>query len=79
MKAIIVREYGEPEVMKIEEAPTPEPSGKQVLVKIEAAGVNPVRSSSRSVKAVWFRVPSPARVTTMGDESVSLIKSITFS
>lgn len=48
MKAIIVREYGEPEVMKVEEVETPEPSGSQVLVKIEAAGVNPVDTYLRT-------------------------------
>lgn len=42
MKAIVVREFGEPEVMKLEEVPQPDPSGSQVLVRIKAAGVNPV-------------------------------------
>jgi NADPH2:quinone reductase len=42
MKAIVVREFGEPEVMKLEDAPTPEAEGTQVLVRIKAAGVNPV-------------------------------------
>ena len=41
MKAIIVREYGAPEVMKLEEVPNPEPGDGQVLVRILAAGVNP--------------------------------------
>ncbi|MGD9561677.1 MAG: NADPH:quinone reductase [Pyrinomonadaceae bacterium] len=48
MKAIVVHEYGEPEVMKVEDVPTPEPSGSQVLVKIEATGVNPVDTYLRS-------------------------------
>lgn len=48
MRSIIVREYGEPEVMKIEEAETPQPTGSQVLVKIEAAGVNPVDTYLRT-------------------------------
>ena len=48
MKAIVVRQYGEPDVMKIEEIPTPEPSGTQVLVKIMAAGVNPVETYMRT-------------------------------
>jgi NADPH2:quinone reductase len=48
MKAIVVREFGEPEVMKLEEVPTPEPTGSQVLVKIEAAGVNPVDTYLRT-------------------------------
>src|SRR5260221_5608416 len=48
MKAIIVREFGEPEVMKLEDVPTPEPSGTQVLVRIKAAGVNPVDTYLRT-------------------------------
>jgi len=43
MKAIVVREYGKPEVMKLEEnAPDPTPGPGDVLVRIRAAGVNPV-------------------------------------
>jgi NADPH2:quinone reductase len=48
MKAILVREFGEPEVMKIEERPKPEPRAGQVLVRIEAAGVNPVDTYIRT-------------------------------
>jgi NADPH2:quinone reductase len=48
MKAIVVREFGEPEVMTLEEVPTPVPTGSQVLVKIEAAGVNPVDTYLRT-------------------------------
>jgi len=48
MKAIIVHAYGEPEVMKLEDTPIPEPTAGQVLVKVEAAGVNPVDTYLRS-------------------------------
>lgn len=48
MKAIVVHEFGEPEVMKLEEVPTPELSGSQILVKIMAAGVNPVDTYLRT-------------------------------
>ncbi len=41
MKAILVREFGGPEVLKLEEVPTPKPAAGQVLVRIHAAGVNP--------------------------------------
>jgi NADPH:quinone reductase len=47
MKAIVIREFGEPEVMKVEEIETPQPSGSQVLVRAHAIGVNPVETYIR--------------------------------
>jgi NADPH2:quinone reductase len=45
MKAIVVREFGTPAVMKLEaDAPDPTPGPGHVLVRIRAAGVNPVDS-----------------------------------
>lgn len=48
MKAIIVRKFGEPEVMKLEDAPTPQVGESQVLVRVKAAGVNPVDAYIRA-------------------------------
>ena len=48
MKAIIVREFGAADVMKLEEISTPAPDENQVLVRIKAAGVNPVDTYIRS-------------------------------
>jgi NADPH:quinone reductase len=48
MKAIIVRQYGEPEVMKLEEVSTPNVGAFQVLVRVKAAGVNPVDTYIRA-------------------------------
>ena len=42
MKAMIVREYGPPEVMKLEDVPRPAPKEDQVLVRVIASAVNPV-------------------------------------
>ena len=48
MKAIVVREFGGPEVMKVEEAPDPSPGPGQVLIRVKAAGVNPVDAYIRA-------------------------------
>jgi len=48
MKAIIVREFGAPDVMNLEEVSTPEPRENQVLVQLKAAGLNPVDTYIRA-------------------------------
>ena len=48
MKAIVVRQFGPAEVMKLEESPNPSPGPGQVLVRVKAVGVNPVEVYIRS-------------------------------
>jgi NADPH:quinone reductase len=48
MKAIVVHEFGGPEVLRLEEVPIPRPAAGQVLVRIRAAGVNPYDTYMRS-------------------------------
>src|ERR1700680_5069049 len=48
MKAIRVSQFGGPEVLKLEEVPTPTPAAGQVLVHVRAAGVNPYDTSMRA-------------------------------
>ena len=42
MKAIRIHNYGGPEVLKYEDAPRPKPQAGEVLVRVHAAGVNPI-------------------------------------
>ncbi len=42
MKAIRIHSYGGPEVLKFEDAPRPVPAEDEVLIKVYAAGINPV-------------------------------------
>ena len=48
MKAVRVNTFGNPEVMRIEEIPDPVPGPSNVVVRIHAAGVNPVDTYIRA-------------------------------
>src|SRR5947207_3302599 len=47
MKAMVVHEFGGPEVLKYQDAPRPEPKEDEILVRVMAAAVNPVDSYVR--------------------------------
>jgi len=40
MKAIVIREVGGPDVLKVEDKPIPQPSAGQVLIRVKAFGLN---------------------------------------
>lgn len=42
MKAVRIHEYGGPEVLRFEEVPRPQPAARELLIRVHAAGVNPV-------------------------------------
>src|SRR5271163_2620877 len=48
MKAIVIKEFGEPSVMQIQEVPDLKAGPGQVVVRIHAAGVNPVETYIRA-------------------------------
>ncbi len=48
MKAVVVHEYGGPEVLKYEDAPRPEAKDNEILIRVIAAGVNPVDGMVRA-------------------------------
>jgi NADPH:quinone reductase-like Zn-dependent oxidoreductase len=52
MRAVVLREYGGPEVLAIEEVEAPEPIPTEVQVRVRAAGVNPVDVKTREGKGV---------------------------
>src|ERR1700674_1339337 len=48
MKAIVVHEFGGPEVLRLEEIPPPRPGAGQVRVRVRAAGGNPYDTYMRN-------------------------------
>ena len=72
MKAIVVQEYGEPEVMKVEDIDVPQPERTQVLVKVEAAGVNPVDTYLRT----GIHAHAPKLPYTPGKDGAGTIESV---
>jgi NADPH:quinone reductase-like Zn-dependent oxidoreductase len=48
MKAIVVHQYGGPEVLKFEDYPDPVPGPDEVLVRVAAASVNPIDYKRRA-------------------------------
>ncbi len=48
MKAVRIHQYGDPDVLIYEDAPRPSPAAGEVLVKVQAVGINPVDWKTRA-------------------------------
>ena len=73
MKRIAIREFGGPEVLRIEEADTPRPGAGEVLVKIAAAGVNPYDTYQR---AGIYGSRNPTLPFTPGTDAAGIVEAV---
>ena len=71
MNAIRIHEFGDPEVLKLEDVPDPKAGANQVVVAVRAVGVNPVDTYIRSGKYA-FKPPLPY---TPGADAAGVIES----
>jgi NADPH2:quinone reductase len=62
VRAVVYRETGDPEVLRLEERPDPEPGPGEVLVRVAVSGVNPTDWKNRRGKAPGEAPPFPAVV-----------------
>jgi len=59
MKAVVINEYGNNDVVKLAEKEIPQPAANEILVKVNTAGVNPVDWRIRSGAGVRFGLTLP--------------------
>lgn len=72
MQAIRIHEFGEPEVMRLEEVAEPEAGPGEVCVQVEAAGINPVDTYIRS----GLYPIKPALPYTPGHDAAGTVKAV---
>jgi NADPH2:quinone reductase len=70
MRAIRIHATGGPEVLRVEDLPIPDPKAGEVLVRVEAAGVNYIDTYQRSGQ---YRLPLPA---TLGQEGAGVVERL---
>jgi NADPH:quinone reductase-like Zn-dependent oxidoreductase len=71
MKAVRMQGFGGPEVLAYEDVPRPEPTANELLVRVHAAGVNPVDWKIR--EGHFGTVPLPALV---GSDFSGVVESV---
>lgn len=72
MKAIVIREFGGADVLKLEEVSVPTPNENQVLVRLKSAGINPVDTYIRSGNYAQ----KPTLPYTPGKDGAGIIEAI---
>ena len=72
MRVIVIREFGGPEVMKVETVGDLKPGAGEVLVRVHAAGVNPL-DAYRRAGAHSYRPPLPH---TPGNDGAGVVEAL---
>src|ERR1700727_3424162 len=72
MRAAVIDRFGPPDVLKIKTQPIPTPGAHQLLVRIIAAGVNPVDAQNRR-DGSWAGITPPA---TLGSDAAGLVSAV---
>jgi len=72
MKAIVVEQFGGPEVMRLKEIPELRPDAGQVLVEMKSVGVNPVEAYVRT--GTYTR--KPRLPYTPGTDGAGIVKAV---
>ena len=74
MKAIRIHQFGPPEVMVLEDVPDPVPASEQIIIRVRAAGANPLDTHLRSGMKIGDY--APALPWTPGNDAAGIVESI---
>jgi len=73
MRAFVLTRYGGPEVMELRDVPRPQPAAGEVLVRVQAVGLNPVDFKMRQgMMRVLWKYPLPM---VAGNELSGIVES----
>jgi NADPH2:quinone reductase len=73
MRAAYFRQTGEPEVIEVGEVPTPRPQGREILVRVRAAAINPIDTYIRR-GTVPMPLPQPVAIT--GTDFAGVVEAV---
>lgn len=62
VRAVVLREFGPPEVLRVEDVPEPQPIPTEVKVRVHAAGINPVDFKTRAGRGMSSVLGEPPLV-----------------
>ncbi len=72
MKAVLMTAAGNPEVLQLQEVPKPSPQPTEILVKLKAAGINPIDTKLRK-RGTFYPDQMPAII---GCDGAGIVKAI---
>ncbi|MEU3461896.1 NADP-dependent oxidoreductase [Streptomyces sp. NPDC006733] len=76
MRAVIVRSFGGPDVLEVEEVPVPEAGSGQIRIRVAAAAVNPVDLQTRSGALTAGGVLPPREVLGIGWDVAGTVEAL---
>lgn len=76
MRALVIREFGEPDVLEVVDLPVPEPGAGQVRVRVAGSSVNPIDLSTRSGALAHAGLLAPADCTALGWDVAGTVDAV---
>lgn len=76
MRALVIHEFGDPDVLEVVDLPVPEPGAGQVRVRVAGSSVNPIDLSTRSGALAHAGLLAPADRTALGWDVAGTVDAV---